>query len=354
MSRLRSHFWLMAAFCLAVPMAGAQPPVNPRETTAVEVAPQAQIIPDAAGSSAPASPAPSLPPAAIPPATGATGSEGTPAAEDARQEAASPPVLESIDPALQPQAAFNRAVIAYKAGAINDARREFLAIAGAGHLSAALAHNLGNIEFRLGNPGQAALWYRRALVLQPFSPETLQNLRTLRRQQAFLSFDPFLLSFSHLSPRWISQGTILTAWVAGLLLIWLLVLPPRPGRRWPLVALLMLVLPVLALGSILTWQTRTDPHPLSQRLVVSGKETQAYAAPAEASSTIIALPAGSEVLPLETRGNWIYCIIPGGEGKLPLRGWIRAPRTEPLWPWPGGLPTAPATSGVPTPDPSAA
>ncbi len=356
MSRLRSHFWLMAAFCLAVPMAGAQTPVNPKGNTAGEVAPQARVLPEAQVAPAQATPVPSLPPApaATPPATPVPGSEGTAAAESPLKETAPPTVPQAVDPALQPGAAFHRAVIAYKAGAIEDARREFLAIAGAGHLSAALAHNLGNIEFRLGNPGQAALWYRRALVLQPFSPETLQNLRTLRRQQAFLSFDPFLLSFSHLSPRWISQGTILTAWVAGLLVVWLLVVPPRPGRRWPLVALLMLVLPVLAFGSILTWQSRTDPHPLSQRLVISGKETQAYAAPAEASSTIIPLPAGSEVIPLETRGNWIYCIIPGGEGKLPLRGWIRAPRTEPLWPWPGGLPMATPTPGVPTPDPSAA
>jgi hypothetical protein len=81
---------------------------------------------------------------------------------------------------------------------------------------------------------------------------------------------------------------------------------------------------------------KTDPHPLTKRQIVSGKETNAYAAPAEASSTVMSLPSGSEVVPLETRGNWLYCIIPGGEEDQPLRGWIRAAKLEPLWPYAGG------------------
>jgi hypothetical protein len=235
-----------------------------------------------------------------------------------------------------PDAAFARALTAYKAGVIEDARREFLAIVEGGQLSAPLAHNLGNIEFRRGNPGQAVLWYKRALALQPFSPETLQNLRTIRRQTAFVSFDPWGLSFSHLNPRWIGLGTTVAAWSIGLLVLWLAWLTPRPGRRWPLVTLLILLLPLLVAGSWLTWKLKTDPHPLTKRQIVSGKETNAYAAPAEASSTVMSLPSGSEVVPLETRGNWLYCIIPGGEEDQPLRGWIRAAKLEPLWPYAGG------------------
>lgn len=346
MFRLLPLSWLVSALFLAGSTARAQPPGATHGSATTEVAPEARIIPPA--------PDPSAPPLVPSPAAPVPGNGTVPTGPEPQDGEVS---LRASAPAghlPEPQAAFDRALLAYKAGAIEEARREFLAIAGAGHLSAALAHNLGNIEFRRGNPGQATLWYRRALAIQPFSPETLQNLRTLRRQQGFLSFDPFLLSFSHLSPRWLTQGTILTAWLAGLLLVWLLVVPPAPGRRWPVVVLLVLVLPVLALGTVLTWQVRTDPHPLAKRLVVSGKDTQAYAAPAEASSTVIRLPAGSELLPLEVRGNWTYCIIPGGDGNEPLRGWIRTTRTtEPLWPWPGGPSADPARTSAPTPDPSA-
>lgn len=337
MFRIFSRPWLILSIGLAGLCPGqTPPPAAPAGSTAVETTPQTRVIPA---------------PPAVPVLPG--GPDKT--------DAAAPPVSArlpasgaAVVPSRQPQAAFDRAVIAYKAGALAAAREEFLTIFREGHLSAALAHNLGNIEFRSGNPGQAALWYRRALAIDPFSPETLQNLRTLRRQQGFLSFDPLLLSLSHINPRWISQGTILAAWLVGLLLVWLLVVPPSPGRRWPLVTLLLLALPLLALGAVLTWQVKTDPHPLAKRLVISGKATQAFAAPAEASSTVIALPAGSEVLPLEVRGHWIYCIIPGGEAGEPLRGWVRTTYTEPLWPWDGGLRALPAKPVQPSPDPSAA
>ena len=236
-----------------------------------------------------------------------------------------------------PDEAFARALTAYNAGAIEDARREFLAIVEAGKLSAPLAHNLGNIEFRRGNPGQAVLWYKRALAIQPFSPETLQNLRTVRRQTGFVTFDPWVLSLSHLKPRQVENAAILTAWTAGLLIVWLVWLTPRPGRRWPLATLLILLLPVLSLGVFLTWKRHTDPHPLHKRQIVSNKETSAYAAPAEASSSVITLPSGSEVVPIETRGNWLYCVIPGGADDKPLRGWIRSVKLEPLWPYTGGI-----------------
>ena len=254
-------------------------------------------------------------------------------AEEPSAGPASVPPAAPVAAVLLPEEAFGRAVTAYQAGALEEARREFLAIVEGGQLSAALAHDLGNVSFRLGQPGQAVLWYRRALALQPWSPETLQNLRTLRRQQAFVSFDDWGLSLAHLKPRWVAEATVWAAWALVLLLVWLVWLRPRPGRRWPLVLLLLVVGPVLWLGLGLRWREQSDPHPLRLRQVVSGKETLAYAAPAEASSTVMALPAGSEVVPLETRGNWLYCMIPGGEDDAPLRGWVRASRLEALWPY---------------------
>ena len=304
MSRLLPHLMLLTICCgsAAVRADVVSPPVESRPAPAVQAPALAAPVPD-------------------------------------KKEIAPPAVSipASPVPATNHNEAFSRAVNAYQAGSYEEARRDFLAIVEAGQFSASLAHNLGNIEFRRGDLGQAVLWYKRALAVQPFSPETLQNLRTVRRQTAFLTFDPWGLSFAHLKPAWIKNGTALAAWGLGLAIVWLAWLTPRRGLRWPLVVLAVLLLPVLALGSLLTWKLRTNPYPLERRQVVSNKETNAYAAPAEASSSVISLPAGTEVVPLETRGNWLYCIIPSGDDDQPLRGWIRAAKLEPLWPWPAKI-----------------
>ena len=336
MFRLLTLFLLVVA--LAKPLVALADSVAPTEiqapatgspAKAETAAPSAPTAPTAPPAS-PASPAPdktSPPPLSPPPPAAAA-----PAAE-------SPDVV-ALPAAATPakaEEAFNRALTAYQAGAWEEARREFLAIVEGGNLSAPLAHNLGNLEFRKGNPGQAVLWYKRALAIQPFSPETLQNLRTIRLQTAFLSFDPWGLSLGHLKLRWVETVTILSAWAVVLLIVWLVWLTPRSGLRWPLVTLLILLLPMLAGGSFLTWKLQNDPQPLRLRQIVANKETNAYAAPAEASSSVMSLPAGSEVVPLETRGNWLYCSIPGGSEGQPLRGWIRSAKLEPLWPWPAGI-----------------
>lgn len=236
-----------------------------------------------------------------------------------------------------PAAIFSGAVTAYKAGEVETARREFLSIVEQGNLSAPLAHNLGNIEFRLGHPGQAALWYKRALALDPFRPETLQNLRTLSKQNGFLTFDSLGVSLSHLKPRWFESAVILTGWAVGILIVWLVWSTPRPGRRWPLVVLLSVLAPAL-IGSIAVLVTvKRDPSPLTKRMIVADTATDAHAAPAEASSTIINLPPGSEIIPLETRGNWVYGMIPDDKDTEPRRGWVRSVKLEPLWPYEAAL-----------------
>ena len=309
---------------LLLPAVSPANPGSPQETVTAATAAPAPVAENPTGP-----PADAVPPAAHPAEAGLPARMSSPTAVTV-------PAFPAASPS-SPDEAFARALKAYEAGAMDDARREFLAIVEAGNISAPLAHNMGNIEFRRDNPGQAVLWYKRALAIQPFSPETLQNLRTVRRQTSFLSFDSWGLSFSHLQPAWIENGTVLTAWAIGLLVVWLAWLTPRRGLRWPLVGLLVLLFPMLALGAVLTWRLRTDPQPLKQRQIVSNKETTAYAAPAEASSSVISLPAGSEVVPLEMRGNWLYCIIPGGGDDQPLRGWIRSAKLEPLWPYKGGI-----------------
>lgn len=232
-----------------------------------------------------------------------------------------------------PQENLDRAILAVEAGAYGEALREMKAIVDSGHVSAALLHNIGNLEYRRGDPGQAALWYHRALLLNPLQTETRQNLRVISRQTGFLTWDPQLFSISLLPERPIYIVTVIAGWLVLIPVVWLLWWTPRPGRRWPLVLLLVLASVPASAGGVLLFLKSNDPHPVEKRHVVTAPAV-AYTAPAEAAATVITLPPGTCLVPLESRGAWRYCEIPSSRSGEPIRGWVREGALTPLWPWP--------------------
>ena len=59
--------------------------------------------------------------------------------------------------------------------------------------------------------------------------------------------------------------------------------------------------------------------------IVTGKNIQARLATADTAGAVLALPAGSEVKILSTRGEWVYAALPNN-----LNGWIPAASIEPI------------------------
>src|SRR5437016_4213136 len=57
--------------------------------------------------------------------------------------------------------------------------------------------------------------------------------------------------------------------------------------------------------------------------IVTGQDVQARLATADTANSVLALPPGSEVKILSTRGDWVYAVLPNK-----LRGWIPVKRTE--------------------------
>jgi hypothetical protein len=224
------------------------------------------------------------------------------------------------------------AEVAFKAGDWERAIEKFEAITAApdGRVSPELCHNLATAHFRAGHDASAALWMRRALALNPWLPETRQNLRFLSNKSGFLSFERSLAE--RLPRRFLIPAVTISAWAAALALLWLLWLTPRPGRRWPLAAALATALPILAAALAILVLKKRAIAPVSACEVVIAKDAAAFTAPAEASPSVISLPEGSEVLPIRTEGLWTYCTIPSPADQ-PLRGWIRSASLEKLWPW---------------------
>ena len=57
--------------------------------------------------------------------------------------------------------------------------------------------------------------------------------------------------------------------------------------------------------------------------IVTGKDVQARLATADTANSVLALPPGSEIKILSTRGDWVYAALPND-----LRGWIPAKDAE--------------------------
>jgi len=57
--------------------------------------------------------------------------------------------------------------------------------------------------------------------------------------------------------------------------------------------------------------------------IITGDNVQARLATADTANSVLALPPGSEIKILSTRGDWIYAALPNN-----LRGWIPSKSTE--------------------------
>jgi hypothetical protein len=57
--------------------------------------------------------------------------------------------------------------------------------------------------------------------------------------------------------------------------------------------------------------------------IVTGNDVQARLATADTANSVLALPSGSEIKILSTRGDWMYAGLPND-----LRGWIQTKDAE--------------------------
>ena len=224
---------------------------------------------------------------------------------------------------------FQAGCTAYEAGKYAEALKEFKAEAGV-HLSAELAYNLGCTELKLKHPGHAALWFQRALLLEPGHKESAQNLRFLKKSLALVNFDVTTMDLvAKLAPLETWRALMwISFWIVMLCASVLYFL--RTKRLWHWVSLL--VLATIAGGiSLAAWVTRSNQiKPQEISIVVDEEGVSAVNVPAGTADTVIAINAGSQVRRLETRGEWTYVELPGDTA---TRGWVRTATLEPLWPF---------------------
>jgi len=217
----------------------------------------------------------------------------------------------------QSDADFAKANQEYAQGYFKEAISGYDALVRAGQWSATLFYDLGNAYFRTGDFGDAILNYERALALERHHPEAKANLQIARDEARALELQQSrperYLQFASVNQY--SIAAAITFWLAAFAFVMLLFARRRSAT---LIATLIFCLLISAVSSyaVYTLERGTDGSALA---IITGKDVQARLATADTANSVLALPPGSEVKILSTRGDWIYAALPNN-----LRGWIPA------------------------------
>jgi tetratricopeptide (TPR) repeat protein len=217
----------------------------------------------------------------------------------------------------QTDANFTKANEEYAQGHFKEAISGYEALIRAGQWSTTLFYDLGNAYFRVGDFGRAILNYERALALERHHPEATANLQIARDEAHALELQQSLperyLQFASVNEY--SIAAAIAFWLAMFAIVMLIFTRRRSAT---LIATLMLCLLIsaVAIYAVYTLERRSHGSALA---IVTGENVQARLATADSANSVLALPPGSEIKILSTRGDWIYVALPNT-----LRGWIPA------------------------------
>lgn len=187
--------------------------------------------------------------------------------------------------------------------------------------SANLFYDLGNAYFRTGDFGRSILNYERALALERHHPEAAANLQIARDEARALemqqSWPERYLQFASVNQY--SIAAPVAFWVGAFCFVGSILGRRRSAR---MIALSILSLSIFALGILAIYETENGSKGRALA-IVTGSDVQARLATADTANSVLALPPGSEIKILSTRGDWVYAALPNN-----LRGWIPAKNAE--------------------------
>jgi tetratricopeptide (TPR) repeat protein len=212
---------------------------------------------------------------------------------------------------------FARANAEYAAQHYQAAIDGYEALVRAGQRNSALFYNLGNAWYRRGDQARTILNYERALALDPEHAEAKANVQLVRDQARALELVPqgaerFLSAIGPGTYLWLAVAAF---WI-GLFALAMLLFRRSAAKTVVMVGSFILCGCAAYALYVLENSGRS-------RAIVLNKSIEARLATADNANSILALPPGSEVKLLSTRGDWSYAALPNN-----LRGWIPAKSVE--------------------------
>jgi tetratricopeptide (TPR) repeat protein len=219
------------------------------------------------------------------------------------------------------QTDFDKATQEYAQGHFTEAISGYEALVRAGRWSANLFYDLGNAYFRTGDFGRAIVNYERALALERHHPEAAANLQIARDEAHALelqqSWPERYLQFASVNEY--SIAAAIAFWLAIFAMI-SLICARRKSATMIAVLIFCLLACAVSIYAVYALERGGKGYALA---IVTGKDIQARLATADTANSVLALPPGSEIKILSTRGDWIYAALPNN-----LRGWIPAKDAE--------------------------
>jgi tetratricopeptide (TPR) repeat protein len=220
---------------------------------------------------------------------------------------------------------------AFEKGRYSEAARLWLDSGPYERLSADTLYNIGNASYRLGSPGEAALYWRRALTRDPAHAEARQNLRFFERK--FGSIVIKRPDYQH-----VIASVPLTTWKnlvwasAWIIALSALLFPAtRPGARWRIAGIAGLVTaPILAVAALGAWYYYPDDArfaPLAEQAVIVSDRASIRTDASRNAPLVIEAPAGSLCHVLNHSGKWTYVAFSND-----TRGWVPASEIEKILP----------------------
>lgn len=223
----------------------------------------------------------------------------------------------------QPNADFAKANQDFAQGHFTEAITGYEALVSAGQWNANLFYDLGNAYFRTRDFGRAILNYERALALDNHHPEATANLQIARDEARALELQPTKLE------RYLQFASINQFSIAAAVALWLgifgivaVIFARRRSAGLLSLSILCLLVCGIAVWAIYTLDNSSEGRGLA---IVTGNDVQARLATADTANSVLALPPGSEIKILSTRGDWMYAALPND-----LRGWIQTKNAEPV------------------------
>lgn len=225
-------------------------------------------------------------------------------------------------PALaQSDSQFAKANQEFAQGHFKEAIAGYEALVRGGQWNANLFYDLGNAYFRTRDFGRAILNYERALALDNHHPEATANLQIARDEARALEMQPtkleHYLQFATINEY--SIGAAVALWL-GIFGIAAMIFARRRSAALLSLSILCLLVCALAVWAIHTLDNGSEGRGLA---IVTGSDVQARLATADTANSVLALPPGSEIKILSTRGDWMYAALPND-----LHGWIQTKNAE--------------------------
>lgn len=224
-----------------------------------------------------------------------------------------------------------QAAEAYESAKYDDAIKLWLEAGPYQELTADTLYNIGNASYRSGSPGQAALYYRRALVRDSAHAEARQNLRFLERKYG-------AITVQRPEYQYALAKIPLTAWKiffwgsVWLCVLALLVFPAtRPDARIRVAAVTALIIgPILFSISFLGYRyfpNDAEFADVGKQAVVIDEKVALHTDAARTSPEVIDAPPGSLCEILSESGRWAYVAF-----ATKTRGWVPVESIEKVVP----------------------